>query len=96
MERRVDGLIDDLEVAAAGQLLEFDQREVGLDTGRVAIHHQTDGAGRSDHDGLGVAITGDFADRERIVPHRARERPRFLREKRRRVRDRLDAKAFVG
>ena len=40
--------VDDLEVAAAGQLLELDQGEVGLDAGGVAIHDQADGAGRRD------------------------------------------------
>ena len=41
-------LVDDLEVAAAGQLLELDQREVGLDPGGVAVHLQADGPGGSD------------------------------------------------
>ena len=42
------GAVDDLEVAAAGELLELHQGEIGLDAGRVAIHHQADGAGRRD------------------------------------------------
>src|SRR5262249_54086885 len=41
--------VDDLEVAAAGELLELDQREVGLDAGGVAVHHQAYGAGGRDH-----------------------------------------------
>ncbi len=49
-------LVDDLEVAAARQLLELHQGEVGLDAGGVAIHHQADRAGRSDHRDLGVAV----------------------------------------
>src|SRR3954452_14831084 len=32
--------VDDLEIAAAGELLEFDQREIRLDPGRVAIHDE--------------------------------------------------------
>ena len=40
--------VDDLEIAAAGELLELDQREIGLDAGGVAIHHQADRAGRRD------------------------------------------------
>ena len=43
------GLVDDLEVAAAGQLLELHQREVGLDAGGVAVHDEADGAGGRDH-----------------------------------------------
>ena len=55
--------VDDLEIAAAGELLELDQREVGLDAGGVAIHHQADGAGRRDHRDLGVAIAVLLAER---------------------------------
>ena len=49
------GAVDDLEIAAAGEFLEFDEREIGLDAGRVAIHHEADGAGRRDHADLRVA-----------------------------------------
>ena len=55
-QRRRDRAVDDLEVAAAGQLLELHQREVGLDAGGVAVHHQADRAGRRDHRRLGVAV----------------------------------------
>ena len=55
-QRRGHRLVDDLEVAAAGELLEFHQREVRLDAGGVAIHDQTNGAGRRHHGGLRVAI----------------------------------------
>ena len=60
--------VDDLEVAAAGELLEFDQREIGLDPGGVAIHHQADGAGRSDDGDLGIAVAVLLAELERAVP----------------------------
>ncbi len=40
------GAVDDLPVAATGELLELHQREVRLDAGGVAIHDQADGAGR--------------------------------------------------
>ena len=56
-------LVDDLEVAAAGELLEFDQREIRLDAGGVAIHHEADGAGRRHDGGLGIAIAVLFAQR---------------------------------
>ena len=62
------GLVDDLEVAAAGQLLELHQREVGLDAGGVAVHHQADGAGRRDHGRLRVAVAVLLAERDGLVP----------------------------
>ena len=64
------GAVDDLEIAAARELLELDQREVGLDAGRVAIHHEADGAGRRDHRDLRVAIAVRLAERERVAPRR--------------------------
>ena len=70
MQRGFHRLINDLEVSAAGELLELHQRKVGLDTGGVAIHHETDRAGRRDTDrDLGVAVARDLPDRERVVPH---------------------------
>ena len=66
------GAVDDLEIAAAGELLELDQREVGLDAGRVAIHHKADRAGRRDDRDLRVAEPMLFAKRERIAPGGAR------------------------
>ena len=38
-------MIDDLEQAAADELFVFDQRNIGLDPGGVAVHHKGDGAG---------------------------------------------------
>ena len=60
--------VDDLPVAAAGELLELYQRKVGLDAGGVAIHHEANGAGRRHHGGLRVAETADLAELERLVP----------------------------
>ena len=62
------GAVDDLEVAAAGELLELHQREVRLDAGGVAVHHEADGAGRRDHARLRVAEAVLGAERERAVP----------------------------
>ena len=59
--------VDDLEIAAAGQLLELDQGEVRLDAGRVAIHHQGDGAGGGDASYLGVAKAVLFAQAEHVI-----------------------------
>ena len=71
-QRCGDRAVDDLEVAAAGELLELHQREVGLDAGGVAIHDQADRAGRRDHRGLGVAIAVLLAELERRIPGRLR------------------------
>src|SRR3712207_7388502 len=49
-------------------LLEFHEREVGLDAGGVAIHHQRDGAGRRDHSRLRVAEAVLRAKLQRPVP----------------------------
>ena len=50
------GPVDDLEHAAAGQLLVLDQRDVGLDPRGVAVHHEGDRAGRGEDGDLAVAI----------------------------------------
>ncbi len=62
------GAVDDLEVAAAGELLELHQREVGLDAGGVAVHHEADGAGGGDDGDLGVAIAVLLAELQGPVP----------------------------
>ena len=71
--------VDDLEVAAAGELLELHQREIRLDAGGVAIHHEADGAGRRHHRGLGVAIAVGLAEARARRPtlswHARRDRP---------------------
>ena len=43
------GLVDDLQHAAASELLVLDQCDIGLDSRRVAVHHETDRAGRRKH-----------------------------------------------
>jgi hypothetical protein len=60
--------VDDLPVAAARELLELHQGEVGLDAGGVAIHHQADGAGGRDDRGLGVAVAVALAELQGPVP----------------------------
>ena len=62
------GPVDDLEVAAAGELLELHEREVGLDAGGVAIHHEADRAGGRDDGGLRVAVAVRLAELQRPVP----------------------------
>ena len=67
-QRHRDELVDDLEVAAAGQLLELDEGEVGLDAGRLAVHDEADGAGWRDHRDLGVAEAVRLAQRQCVIP----------------------------
>ncbi len=62
------GLVDDLHHPAAGQLLVFDQGDVGLDAGRVAVHHEADRPGRGEHRGLGVAEAVTPALDQHFVP----------------------------
>ena len=68
-QRRAERLVGDLEVSAAGELLEFHQGEVGLDAGGVAIHEQADGAGGGDDGGLGVAVAVALAEGEARSQH---------------------------
>ena len=70
LQRQRHRLVDDLEVAAAGELLELHQRKVRLDPGGVAIHDETDGARRGDHGGLGVAVAVLLAFAQRTIPCR--------------------------
>ena len=69
LEGRGDGLIDDLQHAAADELLVLDQRDVGLDAGGVAIHHEGDGAGGREDGDLGVAVAVLLAEGVGLVPH---------------------------
>ena len=67
-ERRGDGVVDDLDHAAADELLVLDEGEVGLDAGGVAVHHEADGAGGSEDGDLGVAVAEALAVGEGSVP----------------------------
>ena len=64
----VDRRVGDLEVAAAGELLELDEREVWLNAGGITVHQQTDRAGGRDDGCLGVAIAELFAEFECLIP----------------------------
>ena len=68
LERHRHRLVDDLHHAAADQLLVLDERDVRLDAGGVAVHHEADGAGRRQHGGLRVAVAEVLAELHRIVP----------------------------
>ena len=62
------GVIDDFDHAAADQPLVFHERKVRLDAGRVAVHHEADGACGREHGNLRVLVAELFAKLERIVP----------------------------
>ena len=56
LERIGHRVVDDLHQAAINQLLVFHQGDVRLHTGRIAVHHETDGASRGQNRDLGVAV----------------------------------------
>ena len=62
------GAVDDFEISAAGELLEFDQSKVGLDAGRIAIHDETDRARGRDHRRLRIAKAVLLAQLQRAIP----------------------------
>ena len=68
MQGGADRLVDDLEHAAAGEEFVFDQRDVGLDAGRVAVHEEPDGSGRREHSDLRVAVALLLAEAQGFVP----------------------------
>jgi hypothetical protein len=61
-------VVDDLEIAAARELLELHQREVRLDARGVAIHHQTNRARGGDDGDLRIAIAMLLAERQGLIP----------------------------
>ena len=73
------GLVDDRDLAAADELLRLDEREVGLDPGRVAVHHEADRPGRREHRRLGVPEAVHLTGVERVVPCLARRGEQVVR-----------------
>ena len=67
-ERGGDGVVHDLDHAATDQFLVLDERQVGLDAGRVAIHHEADRSCRSQDCYLGVSIAVFFTVGQGFVP----------------------------
>ena len=64
--------VDDLHRTATRQLLVLDQRNVRLDAGRVAVHHEADGAGGGQDGGLRIAEAMLPAGGQDLVPQSAR------------------------
>ena len=73
-QRLRDGVVHDLDHAAADQLLVLHQRQIGLDAGGVAIHHEADGAGGREHGDLRILVAVFLAEFERVIPRFARGR----------------------
>ena len=71
-QRHRDRLVDDRHLAAADELLELHEREVGLDAGRVAVHQERDRARRREHRRLRVAVAVLLADLDGLLPGAAR------------------------
>src|SRR5262249_54952554 len=67
-QRLRHGVVDDLDDAAADELLVLHQREVWLDARSIAIHHKADGAGGGKHGDLGVLEAELFAVIEGGIP----------------------------
>src|ERR1019366_5353994 len=63
-----NGVVDDLEHAAADQLLVLDQCDVRSDTGGVEVEHEADGAGRCDDRDLAVAVAVPRTQLVGLVP----------------------------
>ena len=72
------GLVDELHRAPADELLRLHERELGLDAGRVAVHHEADRAGGCQHRGLRVPEAVHLAERDRLVPRLLRRREHGL------------------
>ena len=80
-QRLRHGVVHDLDHAAAHQLLVLHQRQIGLDAGGVAIHHEPDGARRSDHRGLRIAEAGPLAQLIGVFPDLLRRLVQIARER---------------
>ena len=61
-------VVHDLEHPASRELLVLHEGDVGLDAGRVAIHHEGDRAGGRDHRDLRVPVAGLGAERRALLP----------------------------
>ena len=67
-QRRRHRVVHDLDHPAAHQLLVLHQRQIRLDAGSVAIHHEADCSCWSENCDLGVAVAVFFAVGEGFVP----------------------------
>src|SRR5207302_1164761 len=68
LDRRLVRQVHGLQETAADQLLVLDQRQVRLDAGRVAVHHQPDRPGRRQDGRLRVPVAVALAEGDGVVP----------------------------
>ena len=71
-QRRFDRLIHNFQHAAAGKQFVFHERDVGFDSGCIAIHQETNCPGWREHGDLRVAITVALTQIGRAFPSLAR------------------------
>ena len=67
-QSRRHSIVHDLDHPATNQLLVLNQRQIRLNPGSIAIHHETYSACRSEDSYLGVAVAVFFAVGEGFVP----------------------------
>ena len=60
-QRLWNGIVHNLDHAAANQLLMLHQSQIRFNARGVAIHHEADGASGCNHRSLGIAIAMQFA-----------------------------------
>ena len=60
--------VDDLQHAAAGEQLVFDQRNVRFDASGIAVHQEGDGPRGGQHGHLRVAVSVLFSQFKRLIP----------------------------
>ena len=61
-------MVDNLKISATSKLFKLYQSKVWLDSGRVAIHDQTDGSGRCHDRRLRIAIAMPLTQLKRLIP----------------------------
>ena len=61
-------MVDDFEIAATRKFLEFNKGEIWFNASGVAIHYQTDRAGRGNNGCLGIAVTILLSQLHCIIP----------------------------
>jgi hypothetical protein len=73
--------VDDLQHASTSELLVFDKRNIWLDTGCIAIHHESDRPSWSQHRHLAVTVAVLAAHFEALGPNSSRFRQQLCRRR---------------
>ena len=83
-ERAGYGVVDDFQKTAPHELLVLDERDIRLDSGGVAIHHERDGTGGREHGNLRVFHSIFFGFTASLIPGFSGRRQKIERDMRRR------------